>query len=427
MKKTILTLFVCLLAALILSAPMTIHTKAEQSVYKFDDLIKQEKVKILGRTEPQMATAYWAGNGVEMNINNVGNDILFKIFTTEPQVFFEAFVDGSSIGRIAEPVTPDNTSLKVSGVQKGEHLLRIVRETPTSKDDTAFTFFDEISFDGTINQKPADRELYIEIIGDSYAMGSGVLGTYKYGETYTVRDHSATHSFGYYVAENLNADYSIVAAGGLGLYEMSDEKKENYSGVPTTIQEIYNYTNGVYDYENEGKYDFARKPDIIILRIGANDDSKNEANWTNEFISFIEEIRSKNGNNVPIIYSGTRKNAHFASVLTAIKGKLKDKNVYAVASDIEGLGGAALPTQKSGHPNIAEQQQIANDILKVINDNNLTEYHKNTKDDSEIKPQNKDGKDTKTKDIAVYTAIAVSVIVAGVIIFLLIRKKKKQT
>ena len=370
MIKKIISYALCLCVLVTVATAAAFPAAAETTVYSFDELLKADKVKILGRSKKDIITAYWAGNGIELNINNLGGDVTLKVLTTEPAVYFEAFIDGESIGRSTAPATMSNSEITFTGVPEGEHLLRIVRETDTSKEITAMTLFDSITFNGTVLEKPNDREFFVEIIGDSVACGAGSLGVF--GDKHKTEYHSATHSFGYYIANELKADYSIIAAGGIGLYVLSSDKKEWYNGVPANIQKMYEYTNGIPDFDmEENLYDFSRKPDLIIIRIGANDDTGDENTWKKEFVTFVERLRELNGKDVPIVFSGKAGTPHYISVQNAKSVELKGQNIYLVSTDVGGSGTAALSTQKTGHPNAAEQKELADSILKVIKDNGL--------------------------------------------------------
>lgn len=414
-----------------LFAASVISVRAEDTTYTFDELLAQDKVKIQGRTTPGMATAVWAGNAIEMNIETAGGDIAFDVITTEDKVLFEGFIDGESIGR-SNVVTPDDPQIRFSGLPSGTHTISVVRETPTNKSGLAMVLYDKVTFNGTVLERPADKELYIEILGDSVACGSGALGTYEQGKAWNEPDdHSATHSFGYYIAKALDADYSIVAAGGIGLYDVSSDKQESYSGVSATLQEIYDYNNGFSDLGDEdSKYSFSRKADLVIIRVGANDDTKNEELWKEKFLELVKKVRDNNGEYVPIIYSGDSSNAHYMSVLTLARGELKNKNVFFAPHKLGGSGSAALASQKAGHPNAEEQKALADSILEIIKANNLdtpidyaaeNEYYA-----EENKAAEKDASVKKYALIGGAAAAGLVVVIVVIVVCCKASKKKKE-
>lgn len=419
---------IILMTVLMLTAALSaggFSVSAEATTYDFFDLLSENKVKVLGRTKSDMVTAYWTGNAIELNINNKGGDVVLTVNTTEPEIYFEGFIDGVSVGRSDKPATEGETKITFTNIPEGEHLLRIVRESSTSKDSAAFTFLDSITFNGTVGERPADRELFVEIIGDSVAVGAGALGTF--GEEHKNEYHSGTHSFGYYIAEELNADYSIVAAGGIGLYILSHEKKEWYTGEPTNIQKMYEYTNGIPDFGlDENKYDFPRKPDIIIIRIGANDDTNNETEWRQEFVTFVKRLHEINGKDVPIVFSGKAGTPHYISVQNAKSTDLKDANLYLVSTAVGGSGTAALKTQATGHPNAKEQKELADSILAVIRKNGLDKPVDRSAEEGEEKAQKESSDDNFGYYVPIFVAVGAALgAIYGAVIAVKAKKNKK--
>ena len=425
MKKAISVLCAILMIT-VLAAPLRLTVKAEEKMFTFEELVSQDKVKIQGRHTPGLATAYWSGNSVEMNVELTAPTMTFNIVTAEPVVYFEFFVDGKSVRRTS--VTPQNKQISLNGlVTAGKHNVRAVRETGTEKTGVPATYFESVILDGEILERPADNKLLIEIIGDSISCGLGSLGSFVQGTAWRVEDHSATHSFGYRVAEDLGADYSIVASGGVGLYGESTGKQQNLAGVKTTIQEMYEYVNGVPDYGNENaKYKPTRVPDLIIMRIGANDDKQNEVLWKQELVKFVNRIKEINGAEIPILFSGETGKDHLDTVRAAKNNELKDYPLYLKSFTLGRSGSAALATQTSGHPNAKEQRDLSLALLEAIEIYHLdVPLSESAKADAAEEKQEKESGGSKTAGLLGIAGAAVAVIAAAVTAIAVKRKKKK--
>ena len=435
-----LSVFLCVCLAVIIAfaAPFTTPVRAESTTYSFEELLAQDKVKVLGRHTPGMVTTFWSGCGVELNVETAGGEMRIDIATTDKPIYYEAFVDGQSIGRTN--LVSQQQPYAVFSVPAGKHTVRVVKDTTTSKAGDNFVSFEKLTFDGTVLERPADKDMYIEILGASSTAGAGTLGVYKYGDVHHYpQDHSVTHAYSYMVPEDLNADYSIVAAGGIGMYEVSEGKQEKYEGVPSTIQEIYRYTNGFIDLGiKENEYDFARKPDLVLIRIGGNDDTTHEEDWKKLAVELVELIREKNYEEIPIVWMETETSVHYRSLFELSRKELYGPNFYVMPlKSVKGLGSAALPTQTSGHINAAQHRDMADAIEAFLHERGLDKpvpdevKYAPKKDKTEEKTDGKDDGDKKSESsffgsIGFYIPIAAAVVIAVICVIFAVSKKKKQ-
>lgn len=344
---------------------------ADTTVYNVGTLAEEGRAKALGRTSVtgNILSSYWSGSGFEINIEAEGGNFTVEALTNE-KIYLAVFVDGTQLERGAA-ITSEQKTLTFE-ISPGSHTVRIVRDTQISTNAGNYFFFQSIAFAGEVLEAPVEKEMYVEIIGDSIACGDGALGVYTPGKAWQPpEDDSAVCSFGYYLAEMLNADYSIVARGGIGLLKDTSGSQESSGSTKITMDEIYGCTNGYADMQtSEGKYAFERKPDLIILELGANDSNTYESQWQENVVSFIEQIHSKNGNEVPIVWVG-KNNTHYGTMQTLLRTELKGKNVYAFQYTYGGSGSAALATQTSGHPSAAEQKAFAENILRFLKEKEL--------------------------------------------------------
>ena len=401
-----------------------INIRAGANQHKVGALLKRNKIKPIGRVcEVQgKMSGFWSACGFEINLCANSDCSLRLLCETNDIVYLAVYVDGVKQER-ANAITAEMGDLYVA-LEKGEHTVRIVRDTQINKEADKYFYYCLIEFDGKILKRPFDNEFYIEIIGDSIACGDGALGVYEEGKAWkNPEDHSAVAGFAYKLAEDLCADYSIVARGGIGLLKdnsgsQESEKKE----LRTTMQDIYGFTNGYFDMERkQNRYKFRRKPDLIILELSGNDITAKEDEWKACVEDFIKTIRKENGKSVPIIWSGRNK-IHAETINTIIEeGKIK--NFYACKYLYGGSGSAALTTQKSGHPSAAEQTEISDNLLKFINSNGLLKRENVevtiTDEQEKIKARN--------KKITVGTIVgAIAITGAAVAAITIIKKKSKK-
>ena len=300
-------------------------------------------VKLLGVRRVDSDTAIncdWAGSGFELNVNMTDSGVFFKVQATA-DAYFRVYVDGVAVkaddGSDYQKVTPNTVMFGVSGIEAGEHNIKVVRVGDHTEPRLTFS---SIIFAGTIktDATPADNALYVEFIGDQLASGKGLNGAEGY---------DASLGFAYKTAEALKADYSITAMNGLGL--LTEE---------TYFDSVYSKSSPKHD--NTANYAFTRKADAVVVAFGLNDTlAEVDANeFTAEYLEMLFTIRANNGENCKIycLYADAGMGDQIAAACVAFGGEAA--GVYTV--EATGVSTETLPT--------AEQHAaIATAIAEKIN------------------------------------------------------------
>ncbi len=401
---------------------------AESKEVSVVSLITDKKAKTFGRyavVDGKMQVE-WSAGGFEINVQSKADTEMRVVCDTNEKIYLAVFVDGEALDR-ESPISEHINDIYIP-IKKGKHTVRILRDSGNSANYDAYFYFDKLEFDGKILDAPKDNDMFIEVIGDSIACGLGSLGTYTAGQAWrTPEDHSGVKGFGYKVAEGLGADYSIVARGGIGLFSDKAGSQEAVEDGKTTMQQIYPYTNGNSDLTNKtNPYSFERKPDLILLELGANDGTNAEEQWRKAYIDFVKELRNRNGNDVPIVWVG-KNQTHFLTVTAAINDELKDDgHLYALVHEYGGSGSAALATQKAGHPSAAEQTVFAKTILKFLKTNNIIDVPDEKPKTKTEKTESTDTKSSTVKTAAIAGGVGAAAVAAAIITAVSVRKKKKK-
>lgn len=317
--------------------------------------------KVIGRvfmnaTDATAAQIEWPASGFEFNIDAKGGNLKIH-YETNYEATVSVFIDGQEQPRVTFVPIKAGYSCEFP-VTAGIHNVKILRDGEPQTIANGYLKLKGVEFAGTVAERPADKELYIEVIGDSISSGIGTLGVYKPGGSHLAQDDSATHTYGFYVAQDLDADYSIVAKGGIGVVQ-----GEGSSGI--NMMKAYEYT---WKWSREEKYSFSRKPDLIILELGANDSLANDvttALYKQEIQKFIQMLRQIHGEDVPILWLGRRQDNYHGQQLTAVQELIQetgDKNLYAVnfPCGSDGTGGVA------GHPSAKNHRDFADQVTAYI-------------------------------------------------------------
>ena len=229
----------------------------------------------------------FACTGIEFNALCEG-EIYLNIEATS-EAFLTVYIDGE---RSRDRIIVDGSASWVRvarEIERGEHTIMIVNQTQFPM---ATLIMNEVRIIGEFRDKPADRDLFIEFYGDSILNGSNV---YLGGTSAATSD--ATNGFGWLAAQYLDADCNIVGHGGLGLVRGSTD----YG-----MLDLYDLCGSI-KLTGVPEYDFARKPDAVVIELGINDYVNGGLSATPDVFAagvetFIGNLRAKYGANVPIVW-----------------------------------------------------------------------------------------------------------------------------
>jgi len=368
MRILCLILSVILVLGLITGALVTIASAAT-STHQLATLLKDGKIKPLGRTQVNTAgdgiTANWSANGFEMNVSSNGGDFVIGYKTNATNSYIAVLVDGKQVWRGAIYGTGSVTV----PLTAGKHTVSAIRENGHVNSTSSYIHFTTVTFDGTVENAPSQKSTYIEVIGDSYACGAGSAMPYEPGVQWGDADHTAQGAFGWYLSKMLGSDLSIVARGGIGLFDGTSEQEGTANTV--TMRDIYPYASG--HNKSDGEYSFARKPDLVVIELGANDGidesdpAKTMNNWEAKLREMIQLVQEKNGADVKILLL-----SHTVSKYQRMM-KIADEQdtVWSCFFSHHGNGAAALDTQLAGHPSADDEYEIAEALYKTIQDNDI--------------------------------------------------------
>ena len=322
-------------------------------------LANAKNVKLLGRaeaTEKGIVTNFSA-EGIEFTLD-CGGTMKLTVDVKDEYNAYQLFVDG-------EPVS--STMVKTSElvladlIQPGEHTIRIVQDkgVNTSGKVNTISAITVSTKGGEMKATPL-KDLYIEFVGASTEAGSGTMGGHDDAYTYAV--HSATHAYTYVTAQLMDADYSIVAIGGIGILKKAGSHAMNT---------LYWPHNAYRDTERA--YDFARKPDVIVTTMPTSNDKDSDEVLYAESLKFVKELREKNGKDCKIVFiSGlmSDKPSRFLAIKQRIAEELGGEKAgfYTVSLPV-GTDGVPANPGGTGHPsaeNCKMQAAALAEFLKGI-------------------------------------------------------------
>ena len=363
--------------------PVTVSAAVESR--SLATLLEEGKIKALGRTQVHSVTVGetareylatdWPATGFEVVVTHNEPQTLKLTYHASYNCYWTVCVDGEQIQRIsygAKAYSEKSIGEIYAHVPAGTHTVSFYKTGGISDSESQYWDLYQLSYSGTLENAPANKDLYIEFIGDSYSAGSGTLGQYIPGKGWSADDHSAIHAFPFYTAQKLDADYSVVARGGIGLFVGLSEQEG--TAQKKGMQDVYTYTSGFRT--GLGQYGFERRADVVVIELGANDsiDPKDQFKtieyWTELLENFTDTVREKNPT-AHIVYLSHNMQKH-----KAMRGIVEDRaesdpKLYAYYFPHSGNGSAAKDTQTAGHPNHFDSQELAEGLSNFIATNVL--------------------------------------------------------
>ena len=268
---------------------------------------------------------------------------------------YTVYIDGVRQERIqveANVATGVYAVTVAKDLPRGIHEIKVCRSNPAEKGSETVV---SITMKGVPCQdKPEQKDLLIEFLGDSLTAGLGNLDFANGSFDSEFSDSTQTYAF--FTAEAFDADFSSICCGGLPF-------SFEFSGMG--IKERYNRVSFT---RNAGAHDFARPADIVVINLGTNDHSKLHSSATaeTELIAsakeLIEFVRLKNPN-TKIVWA-------YGMATNPAKGLIQ-KALSDLGGEGAGLYFCDLPENiagEKGHPVVESHQNAAKTLIAFMKD-----------------------------------------------------------
>ena len=338
-----------------------------------------ENVKLLGRAyyddfDEELICAY-SGTGCEFAFTgtsvkfNLKGDSAAKANNEDNAARYAIYVDGER----TQDLTLDEYTKTITAFESETEATAVISLIKLSETANSTIAIKSIDAEGTITPT-AEKDLYIEFVGDSITCGYGVDDEDR-NHHFSTSTEDCTKAYAYKTAQKLDADYSLVSISGYGIisgYTGNPDKKSANQIMPKYYDTIgYSYTRGVSGI----KWDFKRQPDAIVINLGTNDESycktdkDKQAEFTAEYVNFLKQIREKNPDSKILCVLGVMGGGLYKCVEEAVStysAETGDTAVYAMQlpnqDQADGIAADWHPTEKT-HEKTAD---IVADKLKEI-------------------------------------------------------------
>lgn len=293
----------------------------------------------------------FAGPNVSAKLKTVGGG----------DIFFQPVVDGKPGARFSVG-SAETTVPLATGLAAGQHRVELYRETE-GKGHGYSVFSGFVA--GAPATPPAASGRLIEVIGDSISAGYGNLGAETHpnygpdpqgGCHFSTETESAYLAYGHVAARALNADASVLAGSGWGIYS------DNGGNTSNVMPALFANTLGE---RAAPAWSFAVQPQAVIINLGTNDATAK--NLTAEkfkpaYSAFLSTVRGKYPDALivcavgPMLFGTDRDNAkqYLTELIADLAGKGDNKVRLLDLGTQDPLKGTGC----DWHPNSAEDARM---------------------------------------------------------------------
>ncbi len=331
-----------------------------ENTYKIIDNKDAFKYTNRATMESQGIKFNTTADGVEFKVNCKGNlavNITASSVNTGAAfgIYFTVYLDG--IRQQARHHINKNGTIELviaEGLSEGEHHVEIYRQTESKYGGDVY--LTSVSCNGTLGAKPANRDVYIEFIGDSITAGYGSLAdkvnmSVPTGDAPAIQDGTNTYAF--LAGKKVNADIAVVARTGIGVvrgYEpVLNNKKQ-------TMAEVYDYFP---DLSLQKKFTYTRTPDIYVINLGTNDLGNSVS--TSELETGMKQLINKllgNNPNAKIVLVGGMATSGVDATINKLYSQLGGENA-GIYKYIAGVS-------PNFHPNSVEHNVYASKLAPIL-------------------------------------------------------------
>ena len=359
MKSALKLLALCLLFSVVAC------TAKQTLIVQYDN----PEIEYWGRidtTSNDAAELYWSGTSIRLNFE--GSGISAEFDEERGDNYYSVIVDNDSLF-VLRPDTVQKYYELVSGLKEGKHTIEIFKRTEFDRGWSRFYGF-KIEGEAKILPKPVEKKRKIEFYGNSITAGYAV-------DDYSGADRSDSIftnnylSYSTLTAKHFDAEYQCICKSGIGI---------TISWFPLIMPELYNRLN---PSDPESRWDFSNyTPDLVVINLFQNDSWLAERTEfeefkrqfgttkpTDEFIiesyaSFVRSIRKEYANAQIICMLGnmdaTCEGSCWPGLVEEAVKQVNDPKIYTFFEPYKNT---------PGHPNIQEQQTMADHLCEFIEQN----------------------------------------------------------
>ncbi len=336
----------------------------------FDDNRLQYEGRI-GMSRSGAAALYWSGSIVRIRFEGTRLKALLKDYNG--QNYFNVILDG----KVIQKLNIDSAKkwyLLAENLASGPHIIELFKRTQFNAEyNRRYTRFYGFQLDnGRLLSPPETKKRKMEFYGNSITCGHAIEDSSGSDSGAAIVENNYL-SYAALTARHFHAGYSCVAVSGIGLI----------SGFRKAIMpEVYDLLNPA---DSTDKWNFDKyTPNIVVVNLLENDEAvigrpesepfkrrfgsqvPTEAFIIDAYARFISKLRAHYPVASIICVLGdmgiTRPGSKWPEYVKQATAQLHDEKVYTYFFSYKGT---------PGHPQIKEQQMMAESLIQFVDQHNM--------------------------------------------------------
>lgn len=325
-------------------------------------------LRYVGRVAMKDSAAQLAWPGTSVSINFFGTGVSAVLNDERGDNYYNVILDNKVVS-VLHPAAGKKTYTLVSGAAAGKHSLQLFKRTEWTMGKT-WLYRLVLDHGGSIGVAPGAKKRRMEFFGNSITCGYAVedssgkdRGTSPYENGYI--------SYAAITARHFDADFHSTSRSGIGVL---------VSWFHQTMPEMYDLLDAT---DPTSKWDFSSyTPDIVVINLFQNDSwlvkipehtefkarFGSQAPGTDQIVAayrgFVRTVRARYPKAWIICALGnmdaTRQGSPWPGYIEQAVAELKDNRIYTHFFPYKNT---------AGHPNAAEQQAMADDLISFIEKN----------------------------------------------------------
>lgn len=329
-------------------------------------LLNGNYVRLLGRGEiiENSRTFNWPNAGFEFEFSGTKAEVYADAIKVNEDVyngnyFNVAVYNGDTLVRVNRIKLVEGWNT-IYETQSGDPSLKKIMLVRSSEACRGTIRMSKLRTDATPSAS-SPREKLIEFIGDSFTAGYGNSPDLSTYEKYCAQNTDNWNSYTGMVARYYGADNNVIAHQGKGVYANRSLEKLTH-----TMSHLFEYEDiytdpTFFNMSTAKKHKFYKyQPQLVTVWLGTNDAAApvDLATFKTAYEALLDNIRAKYPN-ASILNMAITDSTYCDTIKSVVADKGEDNKYYMLELD-------KFTTTNLGHPDIKEDQRIANQMIAKI-------------------------------------------------------------
>jgi lysophospholipase L1-like esterase len=243
-------------------------------------------IHFLGRFDTRDAAGprfAWPGSAIAVSFQGTGLQVGLSDLTPSGTCYFAVSVDGQAPTVLPTSGTGKTYTL-ASGLSAGMHMVVLTKKTEAQWGVMQLLAVTPTGANAALVASPNPFSRRIEYVGDSITTGFGDIGV---GPNCSISadTEDETVAYGALTAANLNAQQTVIAYQGKGMYR--DNQNATTNQMPTLFERtLPNDDMSIWGFTTPS-------PDVVLINLGSNDFSMGDPGqaFVTAYVDFLHKLR----------------------------------------------------------------------------------------------------------------------------------------